>query len=171
MKYLIAILSNRLKAEDAYSALQQAQLDITQLSILGDGHKSADEFGLTDPNQQALKQSQKLAYWVIPFGFVAGYIFNLLTHIEIISVLSPLGNHLIGGLLGAVSGAIGALLAGGAVGWIVGSKDALIYRNRLNAGKYLVIVEGNRNAIEQATNILEQFTPENIQGYNEPVKA
>ena len=168
MNYLIAVLSTRNQAEEAYTALERENLPMEQITILGRGYKSADEFGLIEPNQQARKQSQRLAYWIVPFGFAAGYAFNLLSGIEIFSWAGSIGNHVIGGLLGAASGGLGALLVGGGVGWTVGSGDALPYRNRLNAGKYLIIAKGNEQLIRQATRILRQFEPENIQGYTEP---
>jgi hypothetical protein len=107
-----------------------------------------------------------LSSWLIPFGFVAGYAFNVLTGIEIFPI-GNLGNHLIGGLLGAASGALGAYFVGGGVGLSVGSGDALPYRNRLNAGKYLIVVKGTEELTRQATRILRQFEPENLQGYAE----
>jgi hypothetical protein len=171
MNYLIAVLSERTQVEQAYSALEQANLPKENISILGQGYQSADEFGLIDPNQQARYRAKRLAYWLIPFGFVAGYAFNLLTGIEIFTWTGNVVNHLVGGILGAIAGGLGALLTGGAVGWTVGSGDALPYRNRLNAGKYLIIVKGTEDLLNQATKILLQFETDNIQGYKEPVEA
>jgi hypothetical protein len=50
---------------------------------------------------------------------------------------------------------------------VFGGGDALPYRNRLNAGKYLIVVKGNESVTRQATSILRRFDPENIQGYAE----
>jgi hypothetical protein len=169
MNYLVAVLSNRRQAEAAYSALEEAGLPTEQISILGEGYQSADEFGFIEPNQQAKKQSKRLINWLIPFGFVAGYAFNLLTGITIFEGLGSVGNHIIGGFLGAASGALGALFVGGGVGWTTGSGDALAYRNRLNAGKYLIVTQGTDAIVREATRVLRQFEPENIQGYVEPV--
>lgn len=171
MNYLVAVLPNRAKAEAAYSALEQEGLAGSQFDILGNGYKDADEYGLIDPNQQAEKSFKRLATWLVPFGFVAGYVFNLLTGIEIFSATSPIVNHVIGGLLGAASGALGAYFVGGSVGLAEGSGDALPYRNRLNAGKYLIVVKGTEELTLRATNILRQFDPENIQGYTEPARS
>jgi hypothetical protein len=168
MNYLIAVLPDRNRVEAAYTTLEKAGIPTEQISILGRGYKSADEFGLINPNQQAKKQASTLAYWLIPFGFIAGYAFNTLTGIEIFSWAGGIGNHIIGGLLGAASGALGSFLVGGGVGLSVGSGDALPYRNRLNAGKYLIVVKGTASLTNQATPILRQFEPENIQGYVEP---
>lgn len=171
MNYLVAVLQNRSQAEAAYSALAKEGLSNNQVDILGNGYKSADEYGLLDPNRQARKGAKQLSYWLIPFGFAAGYAFNLLTAIEILPAVGAFGNHVIGGLLGAASGAFGAFVVGGGVGLTVGSGDALPYRNRLDAGKYLIVVQGSEELTRQATRVLRQFEPEAIQGYVEPTGA
>ncbi|NDJ21662.1 hypothetical protein GS682_08425 [Nostoc sp. B(2019)] len=167
MNYLVAVLPDKRQTEAAYSALEEAGVQMSQVNILGKGYKSADEFGLIDPEKQANKQANRLLYWLIPFGFIAGYAFNFLTQIEIFPQATAFGNEIIAGLLGAASGALGAVLIGRGVGLTVGSGDALPYRNRLNAGKYLIVVNGNEDLIREATRLLRQFEPENIQGYIE----
>ena len=169
--YLVAVLTSRIQAEAAYLALQQADLPIEQLDILGRGYKTADEFGLINPNDEATKQVDQLANWVILFGFVAGYLFNLLTGIEIISWLGNVGNHILGGFFGAAAGAFGAFVTGTLSGWTVGSGDEIAYRNRLNAGKYLIIAKGTDAFVQEATHLLRQYKPENLQGYVETTVA
>lgn len=139
MNYLVAVLPNQIKAEAAYSALEQKGLPIEQINILGKGYKSTVEYGLLDLSQQARKEPKRLFYWLMPFEFIAGYAFNHLTSIEIFPV-AAVGNHIIGGLLGAASAALGAYLVGGGVGLTTGSGDSLVERNRLGAGKYLIVV-------------------------------
>ncbi|KAF3889689.1 MULTISPECIES: hypothetical protein [Nostocales] len=170
MNYLFAVLPDRNKAEEAYTALEKEGLPTNQIDILGQGYKSADEFGLIDPNKQAKKGFARLNSWLLPFGFVAGYAFNALTGIEVLPV-GNIGNHIIGGIFGAAAGAMGAYFVGGGVGLAVGSGDALPYRNRLNEGKYLIVVKGTQELTNQATRILRQFEPENLQGYAEPTGA
>lgn len=166
MSYLVAVLPTRMQAEAAYSALEKEGVSKNRVDILGKGFKDADEYGLINPNKQAEKGASQLAYWLVPFGFVAGYAFNVLTGINVLPI-GDLGSHIFGGILGAASGGLGAYLVGGGVGLTVGSGDALPYRNRLNAGKYLIIVEGTEDLIREATRVLRQFEPENIQGYTE----
>ena len=168
MNYLVTVLANKQQAQQAYSTLRQEGIEPEQVTILGEGYQSADEFGLIDPNFQASKRAKKLAYGLIPFGFAAGYAFNVLTGIQLFSFTSPLAEHIIGGILGAASGFLGAIIVGGGVGLTTGSGDALTYRNRLNAGKYIIVTQGNESLIRQATKLLRQFEPEYIQGYAEP---
>lgn len=165
MNYLVAVLPDRIQAEAAYLALEKEGIPIDKVTILGRGYKSADEFGLIDPNEQAEKQSQLLSSWLVPFGFVAGFAFNVLTGLNTFPWAGEVGNHIIGGLLGAGAGTMGALFVGGGIGLALGSGDALPYRNRLNAGKYLIVVQGAESITRQATRILRPFEPENIQGY------
>ena len=166
MNYLVAVLEDRIQAESAYSALEKKDIPMDNVAILGKGYQSADEYGLIDPAEEAWKQIQRMAFWLIPFGFGAGFIFNSITGITIFQI-SPLGNHIVGGILGALSGAMGAFFVGGGAGIAFGAGDAVSYRNRLNAGKYLVVVRGPEKLIRQATEILRPFRPENIQGYKQ----
>ncbi|MGB3309753.1 MAG: hypothetical protein WA939_06205 [Nodosilinea sp.] len=165
MNYLVAVLDNRIKAEEAYSALEQASLPKENIDILGKGFKTADEYGLIDPASQAWKQIRLMLLWLVPFGFAAGFVFNNITGLDTFAFAGRLGNQIIGGLLGAGSAAMGAFFIGGGVGIAIGSGDALSYRNRLNDGKFLVVVRGSEATVRQATPILRQFRPENIQGY------
>ncbi|AFZ34178.1 hypothetical protein Sta7437_0578 [Stanieria cyanosphaera PCC 7437] len=165
MNYLVAVLSDRIKAEEAYTALEKANFPKDQIAILGKGYKTADEFGLIDPMEQAKKRAILMAYWLVPFGFAAGYLFNLITGLDTLDWAGEPGNHIVGGILGAIGGAMGSIFVGGGVGLSTGSGDALPYRNRLDAGKYLIVVQGSESLKNQATKILRQFEPENLQGY------
>lgn len=166
MSYLIAVLSDRIKVEEAYTALEKSNVPQSQMTILGKGYKSADEFGLIDPAEQAKKRAILMAYWLIPFGFVGGYLFNVITGLDTLDWAGEPGNHIVGGILGAIGGAMGSIFVGGSVGLTTGSGDALPYRNRLNEGKYLLVVNGSESLQQKAATILRQFNPENLQGYN-----
>ncbi len=90
MNYLVAVLSIRMQAEAAYSALEKEGLPGSQVDILGSGYKSADDYGLLDPSREARKGTKRQLYWLVPFGFVAGFAFNVLTGIDIIPSLPQL---------------------------------------------------------------------------------
>jgi hypothetical protein len=165
MSYLIAVLPDRIKVEEAYTALEKSNIPQSQMTILGKGYKTADEFGLIDPAQEAKKRAILMAYWLIPFGFVGGYLFNLITGLDTLDWAGEPGNHIVGGILGAIGGAMGSIFVGGGVGLTTGSGDALPYRNRLNEGKYLLVVDGSELLQQKAATILRKFNPETLQGY------
>ncbi|MGB5595857.1 MAG: hypothetical protein WBM62_17735 [Crocosphaera sp.] len=168
MDYLIAVVSDRLKAEEAYTALEKAGIPTSQISILGKGYQTADEFGFIDPGQQAKKRAILMALWLVPFGFVGGYTFDLITGVNSFDWAVPPFNHILGGLAGAIGGAMGSFFVGGGVGLSVGSGDALPYRNCLDAGKYIIVIEGAISLKNKATAILRPLNPENLQGYAQP---
>ena len=171
MRYLIAVLQNRIEAEAAYSALEDAGIPLAQLSILGRGYKSADEYGLVDPNQPSKQRLLLLFFWLVWFGWAGGVGFSILSGLQTFAWAGSVGNHLIGGILGAIGGAMGSIFVGGGVGLALGGGDALTYRNRLRHGRYLVILEGSEAEVQQATPLLRQFDPEYLQGYEEPIRA
>lgn len=163
--YLVAVLTDRIEAESAYTKLEKEGLPLNKITILGRGYKSADEFGLIDPNEQARKQAKLMASWLIPFGFLSGVGFSVVTNLQTFAWAGEIGNHVVGGLLGSIGGTMGSVFIGGGGGIAFGSGDALPYRNRLNAGKYIIVVEGSQLLLQQATLILRKCDPEGIQTY------
>ena len=168
MNYLVTVLFDRIQAEAAYTELEKEGVAMDKVTILGKGYQSADEFGLIDPNDMAIRQSKSMAIWLIPFGFLGGIAFSLSTGLHTFAWAGEAGNHIVGGLLGSIGGAMGSVFVGGGTGAMLGSGDALPYRNRLNAGKYIVVVKGSALVVQKATKILRGFNPENIQNYTNP---
>lgn len=171
MNYVIAVLGDRIAAESAYSALEAEQFAMDEVAILGKGYKSVDEYGLVDPAGKVWKQIKLMMIWLVPFGFIAGFGFNQVTGLDTFAWAGTLGNQILGGILGAGSGAMGAFFVSNGVGVVLGSGDALSYRNCLSNGKYVVVVKGSLTNIRAATPVLRRFRPENLQGYDLPEAA
>ncbi|WP_373480161.1 hypothetical protein [Geminocystis sp.] len=165
MNYLIAVLSDRIEAEEAYTALEKAQIPLNQLSIVGRGYKSASDFNFIDPSIEGRKNSFRMAYWLIPFGFFGGFTFDAITTIDTFGWAGEPFNHIIGGILGAIGGAMGSFFVGGSASLMENNGEMIPFLNRLKAGKYLLIVQGNDNIKNRAQEILKGFNPENIQSY------
>ena len=91
---------------------------------------------------------------------------SFITGLDTLDWAGEPGNHIVGGILGAIGGAMGSFFVGGGVGLTTGSGDALPYRNRLNEGKYLLVVKGSESIQQKAATILRRFNPETLQGYN-----
>ncbi|KKI98330.1 hypothetical protein [Prochlorothrix hollandica] len=166
MNYLVAVLRDRIEAESAYSDLERKGIPLSQMSILGRGYKSADEFGLLDPYDSAWKQIRLMATWLIPFGFGAGVIFSIISGLQTFAWAGEWGNHAVGGVLGAIAASMGSIFVGGGAGIIL-SGDVVPYRNRINAGKYLLVVQGTAQLVRESTTVLRKYTPETLQGYEE----
>lgn len=156
-----------MKAEEVYTRLESAKFPMEAISILGKGYKSAEEFGFIDPLVQGRKQAFLMSYWLVPFGFFAGVGFSLVTELQTFAWAGTIGNHLIGGLLGAFGGAMGSIFVGGGVG-VATSSDSVPMRNRLEEGKYLIVVQGTDQQVVRANQLMRPMRPENIQGFVDP---
>jgi len=167
MNHLIAVLPDRFQAEEAYTALEKAGIPLSKMAIAGRGYKTADEVGLYDAKEQAKKKAIFMAYWLIPFGFVGGYVFNLITGLHNLDWAGDPGNHIVGGVLGAIGGAMGSVFVGGGASWATSTAgDTVSYREYLDANKYLLLVDNIGGFGDRAIPILRQLTPELIQSYN-----
>jgi hypothetical protein len=164
MNYVIAVLPDRTQAETACSALEQEGFPTDRVSIVGKGYKTVDEFSFIDPKHPGRQRALLAALWLMPFGFIGGYGFNLSTGYELVHWAGSLGNHLVGGLLGAIGGAMGSFFIGGGFTLLSDSEDTPSYRKFLDAGKYLIVVNAPVNLSNKATSILRRFKPENL-GY------
>lgn len=167
MNYLIAVLSDRIQAEEAYTALEKVGIPLSQLSIVGKGYKNAAEFGFLDPSEEGRKNVIRMAYWLIPFGFFGGFTFDAITTIDTFGWAGEPFNHIIGGILGAIGGAMGSIFVGGSGSLMESKGDMIPFLNRLKVGKYLLIVQGNDNIKNRAKEILSKFEPESLQGYQQ----
>jgi hypothetical protein len=166
MNYLIAVLSDRFQAEEAYTALEKAGIPLGKIAIAGKGYKTADELGLIDPITQAKKKAIFMSYWLVPFGFFGGYVFNLITGLDTFDWAGEPGNHILGGVLGAIGGAMGSIFVGGGVGWALNTGDDTVpYRDYLDANKYLVLVEDLGDLGDRALPILRRLSPETLNSY------
>jgi hypothetical protein len=168
MGYLVAVLADRLQAEGAYTALEKQGLSPDQITILGRGYKSVAEFDLFDPNQQALGRSKWMSFWLIPFGFVGGVAFGLATDLHTFAWAGPIGDKIVGGLLGAIGGAMGSIFVGGSADTLLGRQESQTYSQRIERGQYLVVVRSSTLRLQQSTKTLRGFSPETIQNYNDP---
>jgi hypothetical protein len=168
MNYLIAVYPDRISAEAAYTELEKSEIAKSDLVILGKGYQTADEFGFIDPTQKGAEQAKLMSFWLIPFGFFGGFVFDYITGLNTFDWAGTPGNHIVGGLAGAIAGGMGSFFVGNSIGMLEASGDALPYRNRLNAGKYLVVYKYKVNRYRDlATRILQETNPENLQGYTE----
>lgn len=155
-------MGDRTQAEAAATALEAAAINAPAVQIVGDGYSPLESLSLSDPTQDAWTRIQRMMLWLAPFGFFAGFSFNQITHLTIWPVLSPIGNHLLGGLMGAVSGLLGGFTVNGGF-QLLASPESRSFRQRLRQGKYLIVVEGSDLVIRQAMRVLQTCNPDSIQ--------
>jgi hypothetical protein len=166
--YLVVTFSDRIQAEAAYTDLEAKNFPLAHVKIVGLGYRSLAEANLFDPSQAARQQMLMMMFWLVPFGFFAGFTFNQVTGITILEWLSPLGNSVVGGLMGGVAGAMGSITVGGGMQLLLAGKERTTYKQRLRAGKYLLVIVGSETLVREANQILRSLPSEVWQMYEAP---
>lgn len=162
MRYLVAAFRDRTNAEEAYARLKSNNFAMDDIVIMGDGYQTVDTFGLQNPKEVAWRQVRLMSLWLMPFGFFGGFVFNAITGLDTFEWAGRLGNQLIGALLGAGSGLMGSFFIGGGPALLFNNNETP-YRDRIEAGEYLVVVNGGENVVTQAARILQALEPEVIE--------
>ncbi|MGB3614359.1 MAG: hypothetical protein WBA10_11265 [Elainellaceae cyanobacterium] len=161
MNYVIAVFPDS-------AAAQAARDHLSQNGVLLDQVLLVDRSTPPNPDLQFLgiqkRQNRLMAYWLVPFGFVGGYAFNMSTQYDLLASLGPQGNHIIGGLLGAIAGLVGSLFTGSAV-TPFGKTKTPPYAKLIKQGKVLLIVRGAPNVTNKAKRILRQIDSESMESY------
>ncbi|OAB55390.1 hypothetical protein AY600_03785 [Phormidium willei BDU 130791] len=163
MEYLVAVVGDRIQAETVYTDLEKAGFPQENLRIFGTGYQTEQDFDLEDPNENAKQRAFRMMTWLIPFGFFGGVTFNAITGLQTFPWAGVTGNQVIGGFLGAMSGGLGALLASGGLGAVLGFGDSRTYRDRLNRGEYLLVIEGSRFQLADVLPIVRRARPLSLQ--------
>jgi hypothetical protein len=161
--FLISVWRDQALAEAAAAALETGGVNKSAITILGNGYQSTTDYGLIDPNRDARRRAKAMASWLVPFGFLSGVGFNLVTQLDTFPWAGPIGNPVIGGLLGAMGGAMGGGFIGGGLN-LIGS-DSVPYYNRTQAGRYVVVIKGNEVVTRQASRILRPLQPDALKTY------
>ena len=164
--YLAATILEKQDADAAYRALKKMSLKTSQIQLLNAETISQKKY--YDPNKDSRQQVQRMMAWLLPFGFFAGFTFNRITDLTIVAALSPLLNGLIGGLMGAGSGVLGAVFIGGGTKVFYQNPDELTYERRVQLGKFVLIVTGTDVQIRQVNRELRSRPYESIQIYEGP---
>ncbi|MEO0407474.1 MAG: hypothetical protein AAF289_09010 [Cyanobacteria bacterium P01_A01_bin.135] len=160
MNYVIAIFASPTAAQAAQETLTQNRVAPEQITVV-------ERDTPIDPELQFLGIQQRpkyMTYWLVPFGFIGGYAFNLSTQYDLVASLGPQGNHLVGGLLGAVAGFVGSLFTGSNL-TLFGKTSGPSYAKQLKQGKVLVVVKGAPNVTNKAKSLLRQLESEEVESY------
>ncbi len=160
------------KAEDAVHALDRAGTPIRQVSIIAQNMQSEKEIHGYIGSGDIAKTGAETGAWVGGiFGLLIGAAFIWVPGFGPLIVAGPFAAALLGGIEGAVAGATGGGVLGALVGWGVSKKHVLKYEEHLRGGKYLVVVHGTHEQVENAREILRGTGPHELEIHAEPCMA
>lgn len=136
----VVVLEGRERLSQLREALAALEPPPTRLVAIGDQETPLSAVARLDPAAPRRARQRSMARWLLPFGFLAGLTFTYITNLHTFAYFGAWSQHLIGALLGLVSGWMGSFAAAASVN---GEEDDRIrgLRNRLAEGNWLLLVE------------------------------
>ncbi len=156
MSSVVAVYHTHEQAAAAVKQLQQAGVDMKSLSIAGkDTHTEEHVTGYYNAGDRMKYWGKMGAFWGGFWGLLFGSAMFAIPGIGPILVAGPLVAWIVAGLEGAA--AVGGVSAVGAGLFSIGiPKDSILkYDAALKTDKYLLVVNGTPEAVDQAKDIIE----------------
>ena len=143
MGLCVAVLLKNANSRSELAALLDGQPGL-QLRAVGAGGLEPETVVELNPALQRQARQRQMATWLLPFGFGAGMLFTFITNLDTFAFAGPLGEPVIGGLLGLGSGWMGSYAAAASV---TSDRDDQIrtVRNRLSEGQCVLLVDAIRS--------------------------
>ena len=143
MGLCVAVLLKNANSRSELAALLDGQAGL-QLRAVGAGGLEPETVVELNPALQRQARQRQMATWLLPFGFGAGMLFTFITNLDTFAFAGPLGQPVIGGLLGLGSGWMGSYAAAASV---TSDRDDQIrtVRNRLSEGQCVLLVDAIRS--------------------------
>ena len=161
---VVSIFPTHVEAEAAVLDLQKVGFDMNKISIIGRDYQTTEHVrGFLTWKDTAKAGAVGAGYW----GSFFGGLFGILTGVGLlfipgvgqVIIAGPIAGVLAGWIEGLIVGGVGAAVAGGLVGALVGlgipKEKALKYETDIKAGKFMVIVSGTDEEVNQAQQILQ----------------
>ena len=143
MGLCVAVLLKNANSRSELAALLDGQPGL-QLRAVGAGGLEPETVVELNPALQRQARQRQMATWLLPFGFGAGMLFTFITNLDTFAFAGPLGQPVIGGLLGLGSGWMGSYAAAASVTSYRGDQIRTV-RNRLNEGQCVLLVDAIRS--------------------------
>jgi uncharacterized membrane protein len=152
---VVAIYDTHEQAERAIKELQEAGVDMKSLSIAGkDTHTDEHVVGYYNTGERMMHWDKVGAFWGGFWGLLFGSGLFLIPGLGPILVAGPLVAWIVAGLEGAaVVGGVSALGAG-LVSIGIPRDSVLKYEVALKTDKYLLVVHGTEDAVDNAKSII-----------------
>ena len=103
---------------------------------------SIEKVRILNPKLDRQIRQKNMRIWLMPFGFIAGLTFAKMTNLSTFSFMgvNNLGEIIIGGILGMVSGYLGSIVASASIN-LNRSKEIRSILNYNKDGKWIILLE------------------------------
>jgi uncharacterized membrane protein len=152
---VVAIYDTHEQAELAIKELQEGGVDMKSLSIAGkDTHTDEHVVGYYNTGDRMKHWGKVGAFWGGFWGLLFGSGLFLIPGLGPILVAGPLVAWIVAGLEGAVVVGSVSALGAGLVSIGIPKDSVLTYEVALKTDKYLLVVHGTEDAVDNAKNII-----------------
>ncbi len=161
---VIAVYSSHTDAEKAVAKLSAASFDIKKVSIIGkDYHTEENVVGYYTTGDRMKSWGGIGAFWGGIWGLLFGAGFFLIPGIGPVLVAGPFLAALVGALeSAALVGGLSAVTAG-LVSLGIPKDSAVKYEAEVKADKFVMVVHGTAEELDQARAILAETSPVSIE--------
>lgn len=160
---VVALFDDHDGAESAVRKLGEAGIDLTHISIAGQGYHTDEHVtGFYNMGDRVQFWGSRGATWGALWGLLFGGVFLTLPVMGPVVVVGSLAAMVISALEGAV--VVGGLSAIGAAIYGMGiPKDSVIaYETAIKADKFLVSVHGSNDEVERAKIMLHTYNASSV---------
>jgi uncharacterized membrane protein len=157
---LVTFYDTHLKAENAIKKLDKSGYDMTKLSIIGtDYHTNETVTGYYNVGDRMKKWGSFGAFWGGFWGLLFGSAFFFIPGLGPLLVAGPLVSAIIGALEGAAVLGGSSIIAAAFVSLGISNHEVLKYEKEIKAGKFMLLVHGNKISTENARKVLGIHIP------------
>lgn len=156
----VAIFESHDKAERAVHALGDAGIDLRKISIVGRDIQSQEHaVGYYTFGDRMRFFGGLGAFWGTLAGILLGAFVMVIPVFGHLIILGPLAATIVSGVEGAAVGGAAGALVGALTGLGVPKESAIRYELAVEADKFLVTVQGSREDIALAEDVLGAANP------------
>jgi len=160
---LVAVVPSEAEALRAFRHLQQGGFSPENVAIVGRGYRDCDAVGFAKPLDVSRDRAYRTSAFAGVVGAGMGLAFLVATPVRVFD--NMVLNVLLAVVTAGLAGAMGGFFVGGGVGFVSESSESISYRNKVDRGKYLILVEGGESLVGKAYDHLQQVPTESLQRY------
>ncbi|MGI9280066.1 MAG: general stress protein [Endozoicomonas sp.] len=151
-----ASFKNHKQADEAINALVNEHINLKGISVIGqDYHTEEHPVGYVTTGDKAKTWGKVGGFWGAIWGLLAGSAIFIVPGIGAITAAGSLAIYLASGIEGAIVGGGLAAIIGGLANMGIPKEHIMKYKSAIEAGEFLVTIEGSQEETEKAKNILQ----------------
>lgn len=151
----VALYETHEGAEKAVKALRNAGIDFRKISIVGRDYQTEEQaVGFFNMGDRMKFFGKFGAFWGTLAGILLGAFVMFVPVFGHIVILGPLAATVVSGVEGAVMGGAAGALVGALTGIGVPRNSAIRYQTAIEAGQFLLTVQGSQSDLALAESVL-----------------